>query len=141
LGALNYGWYSNLARYQGTVDFTRNEGYVPFRYYYRQIFGANSVIDVLGGSDAVPDDPINKATMGQAKAMRAYAYFYLSQLYATEYGDGNTKILPIYTTIKDLNKPKATAKEVWDLMVKDLTEAITLLEDFNRASKDRWTKM
>lgn len=140
LGALNYGWYSNLARYQATIDFTRNEGYVPFRYYYRQIFGANSVIDVLGGETVVPTNATDKATMGQAKAMRAYAYFYLSQLYASGYGDGTAKILPVYRNSKDLNKPKSTTKEVYDLMVADLTDAITLLEGFTRSSKDQVDK-
>jgi hypothetical protein len=139
LGALNYGWYSNVARYTASVDFTRNEVYIPWRYYYRQIFGANSVIDVLGGTNAVPTNATDKATMGQAKAMRAYGYFYLSQIYAKEYGDGSAKILPIYTTAnKDsLNRPKSTTKEVYDLMVKDLTDAITLLDGFNRSSKDQ----
>lgn len=142
LGALNYGWYSNLARYQATVDFTRNENYIPWRYYYRQIFGANSIIDVLGGSDAVPTDAANKFTMGQAKAMRAYGYYYLTQLYAKEYGDGSAKILPLYKTANSefLNQPKSTAKEVWDLMVKDLTDAISLLDVFTRTSKDQVDK-
>jgi hypothetical protein len=137
LGALNYGWYSNLARYTASVDFTRNEVYIPWRYYYRQIFGANTVIDALGGTDAVPTTATAKATMGQAKAMRAYAYFYLSQLYAKEYGDGITKILPIYKDTKSQAQPKSTAKEVWDFMVSDLTQAVTLLEGFSRTSKDQ----
>lgn len=142
LGATNYGWYTPLARYQASVDFTRNETYVPFRYYYRQIFGANSVIDVLGGTNVTPTNAVDKATMGQAKAMRAYGYFYLSQLYAPEYGNGSAKILPIYTTAhKDsLNRPKGTAAQVWDLMVKDLNEAIILLNDFTRTSKDQVDK-
>jgi hypothetical protein len=142
LGAVNYGWYSNLARYQATVDFTRNETYVPWRYYYRQIFGANSLIDVLGGTDVVPAEAANKLTMGQAKAMRAYGYFYLTQLYAKEYGDGSAKILPLYKTADaaSANQPKSTAKEIYDLMVKDLTEAITLLEGFTRSSKDQVDK-
>jgi starch-binding outer membrane protein, SusD/RagB family len=140
LGATNYGWYAPLARYQATIDFTRNETYIPFRYYYRQIFGANTIIDVLGGTDIVPTNATDKATMGQAKAMRAYAYFYLSQLYAKEYGTGNEKILPIYTNSTQLNQPKKTTKEVWDLMVKDLTDAISLLESFTRTSKDQVDK-
>lgn len=142
LGALNYGWYAPLARYQASVDFTRNETYVPWRYFYRQIFGANSIIDVLGGSDAVPANATDKATMGQAKAMRAYGYFYLSQLYAKEYGDGSAKILPIYTTASSdsLNRPKRTASAVWDLMIKDLNDAITLLGSFTRTSKDQVDK-
>jgi hypothetical protein len=137
LGALNYGWYSPVARYQATADFTLNEAYVPWRYYYRQVFGANTIIDVLGGTDVVPTDAINKATMGQAKAMRAYAYFYLSQLYVKEYGTGNEKAIPVYTNTQEINKPRGTTKELWDLMVKDLTDAVSLLEGFTRASKDQ----
>ncbi|MBD0283896.1 MAG: RagB/SusD family nutrient uptake outer membrane protein [Flavisolibacter sp.] len=137
LGALNYGWYEPVARLQATVDFTRNEDYIPWRYYYRQIFGANTVIDALGGTDTQPTDETKRYTMGQAKAMRAYAYFYLSQLYAKEYGDGNAKILPIYTNTQVANQPKSTAKQVWDLMVSDLTQAITLLEGYTKISKDQ----
>lgn len=137
LGALNYGWYSNVARYNASPDFTRNEVYIPFRYYYRQIFGANTIIDILGGNTAVPAEVGNKYTMGQAKAMRAYSYFYLSQLYGKEYGSGTDKLIPIYTSAKQLNQPKATTKEVFDLMVKDLNEAITLLTGFTRSTKDQ----
>ena len=139
LGALNYGWYSDIARYQATVDFTTNEDYIPWRYYYRQVFGANAIIDILGGTDAVPETVPLKQTMGQAKAMRAYGYFYLSQLYAPAYGDGSAKILPIYTTsdATKANQPKSTAKEVWDLMISDLQTAITYLDGFQRTSKDQ----
>jgi len=137
LGALNYGWYSNIARYNATPDFTRNEVYIPFRYYYRQIFGANTIIDILGGNDAVPAETGNKYTMGQAKAMRAYAYFYLSQLFGKEYGSGSDKLIPIYTSAKQLNQSKATTKEVFDLMIKDLRDALTLLTGFTRTSKDQ----
>ena len=138
LAGVTYGWYSNLVKYVATPNFTTNENYIPFRYYYRQIFGANTIIDILGGTDATPTGG-NAAIMGQAKAMRAYAYFYLSQLYAPEYGDGSAKILPIYKTAEStsVNQPKSTAKDVWDFMVKDLTESISLLNGFTRASKDQ----
>lgn len=140
LGALNYGWYEPVARYQASVDFTRDETYIPWRYYYRQIFGANTVIDVLGGTNTIPASAENKATLGQARTMRAYAYFYLTQLYAKEYGTGNDKILPMPTALTELNLPKSTAKDVWDLMVSDLTSAVTLLDSFTRASKDQVDK-
>ena len=142
LAALNYGWYSPVARFQATEDFTRNEDYIPWRYYYRQIFGANSIIDILGGNDIVPATAALKVTMGQAKTMRAYGYLYLSQLYAKEYGTGTEKILPIYTTTDatKANQPKSTAKDVWDLMVADLTQAITYLEGYTRTTKDQVDK-
>ena len=138
LAGVTYGWYSNLVKYVATPNYTTNENYIPFRYYYRQIFGANTIIDILGGNDAVLTGG-NAITMGQAKAMRAYANFYLSQLYAKEYGDGSAKILPIYKTAdsKFANQPKSTAKDVWDLMVKDLTDAIALLNGFTRGTKDQ----
>jgi hypothetical protein len=142
LGALNYGWYTPVARYQATLDFTRNEAYVPWRYYYKEIFGANTVIEALGGNDVVPVNAIDKATMGQAKAMRAYGYFYLTQLYAKEYGDGTAKILPVYTTTNpdSLNRPKFSAQHVWNLMISDLTQAISLLDVFTRSNKDQLDK-
>lgn len=140
LGALNYGWYTTIVRNQATVDFTLLADYIPWRYYYRQIFGANSVIDALGGNASVPPTALGKYTMGQAKAMRAYAYFYLSQLYSKEYGSGAQKILPIYTSATQTSQAKSPAKDVWDLMVSDLTQSITFLEGFTRTGKDQVDK-
>lgn len=139
LGALNYGWYSGVARLTSTVDFTTNADYIGWRYYYRLIYGANNIIDILGGTNSTPTTAGNKYSMGQAKAIRAYAYFYLSQLYSKGYGDGTVKILPLYTTAdgSQLNQPKATSAAVWEQMIKDLNDAITLLTGFTRTSKDQ----
>lgn len=136
LGALNYGWYSPVARFQASLDYTRTENYMPWRYYYRTIYGANVVMDFLGG-DVPQTDPQKKHALGQAKAMRAYAYFYLSQIYGKAYGDGTAKTIPIYIDTKTPNHPKATEKEVYDLMVADLTDAISLLSDFTRTGKEQ----
>lgn len=137
LGALNYGWYRGIANYTVPVDYTTNGVYIPFRYYYRQIFGANTIIDVLGGTNATPTSAANKYTMAQAKIMRAYAYFYLSQIYAKGYGAGTDKILPLYTSTSQLNLPKSTTKDVYDLMISDLNTAITLLNGYTRTTKDQ----
>ncbi|KAA3436145.1 RagB/SusD family nutrient uptake outer membrane protein [Rufibacter hautae] len=140
LGGVTYGWYSPIVRYQATTNNTQNNAYQPWRYYYRIILGANTVMDALGGQDAELTDPSRRHTMGQAKAMRAYAYFYLAQFYSTGYGDGTEKILPIYTDATMPNQPKSTAAEVYKLIIDDLTEAVVLLEDFNRSSKDQVNK-
>ncbi|MGC1240052.1 MAG: RagB/SusD family nutrient uptake outer membrane protein [Chryseosolibacter sp.] len=137
LGALNYGWYSTVVRYQATKDYTSNPAYAPWRYYYRIIFAANTVIDALGGTDAEQTETEQRHIMGQAKAMRAYAYFYLAHFYSTGYGDGSAKILPIYKDTKVPNQPLSTTQEVYDLIISDLTQAIDYLSDFNRASKDQ----
>ncbi|MES3018460.1 MAG: RagB/SusD family nutrient uptake outer membrane protein [Bacteroidota bacterium] len=137
LGAVNYGWYSQIARYQATKDFTLNQTYAPWRYYYRIIFAANAVIDALGGTEATPTEATQKYIMGQAKAMRAYGYFYLAQFYSEGYGTGNEKILPIYLNTEVPNQAKSTTAQVYTLIVDDLTKSIDLLAGFNRTSKDQ----
>jgi hypothetical protein len=137
LGALNYGWYSDVARYQSTKDYTLDAAYQPWRYYYRIIFAANGVIDALGGTDAPQTEPIQRSIMGQAKAMRAYSYFYLANFYGVGYEDGTNKILPVYTNTQVPNQPLSTTEEVYNLIISDLTQAIEYLDGFNRTSKDQ----
>lgn len=137
LGALNYGWYSGVARMTATQDYTVNADYQPWRYYYRIIFAANGVIDALGGTDAEQTETDQRHIMGQAKAMRAYAYFYLAHFYSKGYGDGSERILPLYTNTEVPNQPLSTAEDVYNLIVSDLTQAADYLSDFNRASKDQ----
>jgi len=141
LGALTYGWYGPVARYQATKDFTRAEDNLPWTYYYKLIFGANTIIDGLGGTDAVlPNvttlDKSKRVIMGQAKAQRAHSYFYLAQFYGPGgYGDGSQKILPIYTKVQD-NQPLSTAQDVYNLMVSDLTTAIDYLNGYVRSGPE-----
>lgn len=140
LAGVNYGWYENIVKFQATTDYSVNEDYMVWRYYYRIVFGANRVIKLLGGDDADLESSDLKYMMGQAKAMRAYAYFYLTQFYSTDYGDGSEKILPIYPNTEVPNQPKSTTKEVFDFIVKDLNDAITLLDGFNRTAKNQIDK-
>ena len=134
-----YGWYRGLTEYTVTTDYTQLGNYYVWRYYYRLIRSANSVISALGGNDAVPELDANKYIMGQAKAMRAYCYFYLSQFFATSYNPTD-KILPLYTDPTQPNQPKSTTQAVFDLIVKDLTASVTLLETFQRTGKHQINK-
>ena len=134
-----YGWYRRLTEYTITTDYTQNGVYQPWRYYYRIIRSANSVISALGGNDATPELAANKYIMGQAKAMRAHSYFYLAQLFSISYNP-TEPILPIYTDPTQPNQPKSTAQEVYSLIVKDLTDAITLLDTYNRTAKHEINK-
>lgn len=129
-----YNWYRNFVDYQTTIDFTRNENYVPWRYYYRIIRSTNIVIEALGGNDAVPELQENKYLMGQAKALRAYAYFYLTQIYTRNYNP-SAEILPIYTNPEQQAQPKSSTSDVFSLIEDDLTNAITLLSGFSRTAK------
>ncbi len=139
LSISTYGWYRALTQLTATVDFTQNENYKPWRYYYRIIRSANLVISALGGNDAVPELDANKHLLGQAKALRAYGYYYLAQFFATDY-DPAAEILPVYTDPAQQNQPKSSTQVVYDLIVKDLTDAISLLDTFERTAKNQINK-
>lgn len=140
LSISTYGWYrTGITEFQATTDYTNIANYKVWRYYYRLIRSANSVIDALGGNDITPELDANKHIMGQAKTMRAYCYFYLTQFFEASYSPDEL-ILPIYTDALSPNQPKSTSKEVYDLIIKDLTESITLLENFNRSAKNEVNK-
>jgi hypothetical protein len=140
LSTSTYGWYrASITEYQAPQDFTFGDNRQVWRYYYRIVRGCNEVIDGLGGTDFTPESAANKAVMGQAKALRAHSYFYLTQFYQKEY-DGAEEILPIYRSATDLNGPKVAASEIYDLMEQDLTEAISLLDGFTRSNKTEINK-
>lgn len=140
LSVSTYGWYrADITEFQATTDFTRTRNYIVWRYYYRIIRSANLVIDALGGNDVVPELEENKYLMGQAKAIRAHSYFYLTQYFSNSY-DPSAEILPIYDSPDDLNGPKVTTNEIYALMEKDLNDAISLLNDFARDSKSKVDK-
>ncbi len=107
--------------------------YMGWRYYYKVVNASNNIIASMGGNDAVPKKAKGKATLGQAKALRAYAYFYLAQFYATEYNP-ETPILPLYTEPGMPAAAKAKASDVYGQMVADLTSAIELLKGWDRGT-------
>ncbi|MCH3884281.1 RagB/SusD family nutrient uptake outer membrane protein [Tenacibaculum aquimarinum] len=134
LTANNYNRYADFVNLQSTIDYANTDNYTPWRYYYRVIRSANLVINSLGGNDIVPATDNAKYSLGQAKALRAYAYFYLSQYYQAEY-NGSEAILPLPTDPNDPVLPQSPMSEVYDLMIGDLTSAVTFLNGFNRTSK------
>ena len=133
LGAYIYGWYRDIVEYQSTTDFTYQDNYQIWRFYYQIIYGANNVIDGLGGNDAIPDDAESKYVLGQAKAMRGFAYFYLANFFGEGYKPSE-EILPIYTGLEDA-QPLSTTEEVYEVIISDLTHAVELLGGFQRAAK------
>jgi hypothetical protein len=95
LSVSTYGWYrASITEYQCTEDFTFTDNYQVWRHYYRVIRSANTVIDALGGEAADPENDTNRANLGQALAMRAHSYFYLTQYMSNDY-DPAAEILPI----------------------------------------------
>lgn len=133
LAGYTYGWYQDIVEYLSTTDYTYQDNYQVWRFYYKIIYGANNVIDGLGGNDAVPEGDEAKFVMGQAKAMRGFAYFYLANYFGEGYNPSEP-LVPIYTELVDA-QPLGTTQEVYDVIISDLTDAVTLLDGFNRTAK------
>lgn len=137
LSVSSFGWYrADITEFQAPLDFTRQTNYQPWRYYYRIIRSTNVVIAGLGGNDVTPELEANKYIMGQAKALRAHSYFYLTQYFQNGY-DPAQEILPIYLDPADENGPKVAASVIYDQIEKDLNDAVTLLDGFGRTAKNQ----
>ncbi|MFL9483857.1 RagB/SusD family nutrient uptake outer membrane protein [Chitinophagaceae bacterium LWZ2-11] len=84
---------------------------------YEGIKRANDAIDNIPSKS--PSDANKKARyMAEAKFLRAYFYFKLNQLWQG---------VPVYLTStgwNQFNKPASTVDSVWNVIVKDLTDAI-----------------
>jgi hypothetical protein len=136
LSLSSYGWYrASFSELQVGENFTFVDNRQLWRYFYKIVGSANLVINNLGGNDAVPDTDANKYAMGQAKALRAHAYFNLTQYFQKEYNAAEP-ILPLMIGQTSGNVGKSTAEEIYTQMENDLTDAITLLNGFNRAAKN-----
>ena len=68
LGGDNYGWYLNIANLSATENYTLNEAYIPWRYYYSVVFNANNVIATLGGNDVVPSTEVSSISLSNSDA-------------------------------------------------------------------------
>lgn len=85
---------------------------------YKTIYAANSVIEGIAASTAVTiKDSTRKALTGEAKFIRAFAYFYLTNLF----GD-----VPLALTV-DFNQtssmPRTPQQQVYQQIVSDLKDA------------------
>ena len=131
----SYNRQTDISELTATVDPTNQNNYRPWRFLYRVINLSNLIIDGAGGNDVVPETENGRHTIGQAKALRGYAYYFLAHIFAEDISDLSKAVLPIYTSAEDLDLPKSTLQEVFDQVISDLTDAETLLEGFVRAEK------
>lgn len=138
LSANSYNWYSTTANLITTVNYNNTENYIIWAYYYNIINSACNVINQIGGNDANPSNPEIRYTLGQAKALRAHAYFYLTQLFQRKY-DPTQPILPFNDGVT-LTPSKVPASQIYSFMISDLNSAINLLDGFNRDLKHRINK-
>lgn len=130
-----YNRHVTVSELTATLDPSSNVNYRGWRFLYRVINLSNLVIDAAGGNDVVPETPTGKFTVGQAKALRGYAYYFLAHAYVNDISDLSKPVLPIYASANDLDMPKSTLQEVFDFAINDFLDAEMLLEGFVREDK------
>lgn len=130
-----YGWFEMAGDLTCSTRTASQFSYQFWRYYYRLIKAANEIIDAAGGDEAKPTGE-NGVYFAQAKALRAHSYFNLVNLYARPYQEDKTALaIPIYRTqLTSEAAKKSSVEEVYNLIVKDLTDAIPMLEGYERPS-------
>ena len=130
LSASAFGWYNGTANLLTTTDFTRQENELLWNYYFRIIGIANTVIQSSGGNNPESDDDNVLRINAQAKAYRAYAYFYLAQFFQPAY-DPSQPILPFYNLeVSELSK--VPASQIYELILSDLNFAVENLDGYMR---------
>ncbi|HVU58785.1 MAG TPA: RagB/SusD family nutrient uptake outer membrane protein [Puia sp.] len=100
----------------------------------------NNMNIIIAHVDQVEGDSVAKAVLkGQALALRANTYLQLASFYQFSYQkDPQAKAVPIYTlptSDTTVGHPRATLQQVYQLIVADLQQAVTLLQGYDRPAK------
>lgn len=119
----DYNWFSTALEYSTRTANYANP-YMRYKLPYNQIGVCNELINSL---------PENSNKWAQAKAVRAFAYMSLAPYFAFAYQvDPNAPCVPLLTDGCDYtNNPRATVAEVYEFIIKDLDEAIAVLDQDN----------
>lgn len=124
----SYGWFGADARCLCTNS-TQNRAYQNWRYYYRVISSCNSILDAISTDGEQPENAELQLSYGVAKAVRAFSYFNLVNLYAKSYDLSKDKrVLPVYDKSVNVGGKPQTVDSVYRFVVKDLNEAIVSYE-------------
>lgn len=135
------GWFYFDYALSTAGDYNHKSGrpYQTWNFFYTIISNANIVL----GKESELDGEQHEiyAVMGQAYAMRAFAYFNLIQFYQQSITVDNTaKGVPVYTeptTINTEGKSRGTIQDVYTQINNDIDKAIELLE---KAQKEGWIR-
>lgn len=129
LGISAANWYTSTG--EGNWVGGRTDNHKLTEYYYRTFYkiigDANGILDQVDGLTGSDEDK-NKLK-AQALTLRAYAYSNLVQLYGKRYDkntDNSQLGVPLVLKFSDNALPRATVKEVYDAIIKDLDDVFAL---------------
>jgi len=139
-----YNWFSVCGEYSSRNNTYRNPA-IRYRAPYNMIGDVNNF---LSGFAEDVDDPTILNMIAQARVLRAYSYMMLAPQYqfapltdvkAEGKKGADLPCVPIITPEKEgfdfTNNPRATVKEVYDLVLEDLNYAVDALAGATRTSK------
>lgn len=133
-----FNWFNDVLGYRDRI-YTSEKTLFIWKSFYNHIKTANDILTVV---PAETEDATLKIYRGQALTARAFDYLYLVQLFQFTYkGHEDAPAVPIVkenmTAEQSQNNPRASVKAVYELIMSDLNEAITLLNGYTRTSKDQ----
>ena len=92
-----------------------------FLTYWKRLYeGVNRANEIIGNIGSVPDmdEAVKAQRIAECKFLRAYHYYKLNALW------GGVAIYEKVMAPQEYNRPRATADQVWDFIIKDLTDCI-----------------
>ena len=132
----NYNWFSVCGELSSRTATYRNP-MIRYKICYDVISAAH---DVMNSYDDASTDAATQAKLGEAYAIRAFSYLNLAPYFQFRYVDHqDAPCVPILTldTKDPGNNPRASVKEVYDLIISDLTTAIQKLDGWKRSDKSK----
>ena len=142
---IGYNWFSYPITMTGDWNISSVSNIMTWETLYNQIFAANTVTASLNreaqlGEDA---DPTYQYYLAQALVVRAFDYFHLAQQYQQTYvGHEDMLCVPIITeenadVVPIDGCPRSSVRQVYELIMEDLNDAVTMLEATNVKRADR----
>jgi hypothetical protein len=136
---VGFNWFAVASDYS---DRMTNYANPQMRYadFYNQIKLANDLLTSIATLDPEGTDIKLQQFKGQAKAVRAFDYMGLAPYFQFRYQDNTDKpCIPIVTdeTTNFTNNPRATVGAVYEQIIGDLTDAISLLDGYERPDKSK----
>ena len=125
-----------LNRYQYTNQQARNIVDAVWSNMYNNISNVNNVLKHINDISVGAQE--RKMIHGEALGLRAFMHFDLARLYCTDYtrSDASTLGLPYATEFNLKNRPRYTLQATFNLILKDLNQADSLLTDDNDVTYD-----
>ena len=110
-------FYANYLFLNGNIQTNASIFLSYWKRLYEGVSRANEILDNIG---SVPDMPAatKACRIAECKFLRAYHYYKLNALW------GGVAIYEENIAPEEYNKPRATADQVWDFIIQDLTDCI-----------------